>query len=107
MEGTEQIIPIDKIIVLPKYDPAKRPRYDDDVALVKLRDPINFNNNVRPVCLPTIDFAPGTNCYATGWGNTTEGGNIAQVNILMSYSVAGNVFSCIQEFIRKTIGKRL
>ena len=83
MEGTEQIIPIDKFIVHPKYDPKKKPRYDYDVALVKLRDPINFTSNVGPVLLPTMDFDPGTICYITGWGETTEGGNIAQVNILM------------------------
>ena len=83
MEGTEQIIPIDKIIVHPKYDPQVGPRYDYDVALIKLKDPINFTSNVRPVLLPTMDFPPGTNCYVTGWGNTKEKGNISQVNILM------------------------
>ena len=88
-EGNEQIIPIDKIIVHPSYNQDERPRYDYDVALVKLRDSINFNINVRPVCLPTMDFLPGTNCYVTGWGNTTEGGNISQVNILIL---------CVQSF---------
>ena len=83
MEGTEQIIPIDKIIVHPKYDPHERPMYDYDVALIKLRDAINFTSNVRPVLLPTKDFPPETNCSVTGWGSTKERGNIAEVNILM------------------------
>ena len=83
MEGTEQIIPVDKIIVHPKYDPETTPRYDYDVALIKLRDPINFTSNARAVLLPTMDFPPGTNCYATGWGRTAEKGNISQVIILM------------------------
>ena len=31
---------------------------------------IEFNNNVSIVCLPEQDevFAPGTKCYAMGWG---------------------------------------
>ena len=82
MEGTEQIIPIDKIILHPNYNPATT-GYDYDVALIKLKEPFNFNINVRPVCLPTVDFPPGTNCYVTGWGATTERGNIAQVFIQM------------------------
>ena len=82
MEGTEQIIPIDKIIVHPNYDP-RVTGFDYDVALIKLTEPINFNINVRPVCLPTMDFPPGTNCYVTGWGYTTEGRNNAQVCIQM------------------------
>ena len=82
MEGTEQIIPIDKIIIHPNYNPPAT-AFDYDVALIKLKEPITFNLNVRPVCLPTMDFPPGTNCYVTGWGYTTEGGNNAQVYIQM------------------------
>ena len=84
MEGNEQIIPIDQIIVHPNYHPPVTGN-DYDVALIKLEEPITFNNDVRPVCLPTMNFPAGKNCYVTGWGDTTEGGNIAQVNILMLY----------------------
>ena len=93
MEGTEQIIPVDKIIVHPNYSREATARYDYDVALIKLRDPIIFNSNVRPVLLPTTDFPPGTNCYATGWGDTIEDGNIAQVNIIQYYSPQIHIFS--------------
>ena len=79
-DGTEQVIPIDKIFIHPNYNPpATGPDYD--VALIKLRKPIRFTNDVRPVCLPTRDFPPGTNCYVTGWGATREGGNISRVNM--------------------------
>ena len=78
VEGNEQIIPIDMIILHPDFDPVAS-GFDYDVALIKLKNPIKFNSNVRPVCLPTTDFAPGTNCYVTGWGDTTEGGNSSQV----------------------------
>ena len=106
MEGNEQIIPIDKIIVHPNYNPPVT-SFDYDVALIKLKEPITFNNDVRPVCLPTMDFPPGTNCYVSGWGATREGGNIAQVLIQMFSCFVGNVSSCIHESLHKRIGKRL
>ena len=76
-EGYEQIIQVEKIIKHPNYDSYT---LDYDVALVKLKNPFKFTINVRPVCLPTTDFAPGTDCYITGWGHTTEGGIESQVN---------------------------
>lgn len=69
---------IDKMIKHPKYD--KYNNHDYDVALIKLQNPIKYNNHVRPVCLAKSDFDPGTNCFITGWGYTSEGGNIAQVS---------------------------
>ena len=79
-DGTEQVIPIDQIFIHPNYNPqATGPDYD--VALIKLKEPITFNNDVGPVSLPIRDFPPGTNCYVTGWGNTREFGSIAQVNM--------------------------
>ena len=79
-DGTEQVIPIDQIFIHPNYNPPST-GLDYDVALIKLREPIRFNNNVRPVSLPTRDLPPGTNCYVTGWGNTREFGSIARVNM--------------------------
>ena len=106
MEGNEQIIQIDKIILHPNYNPSVT-NLDYDVALIKLKEPITFNNDVRPVCLPTADFEPGTNCYVTGWGDTREGGNIAQVLIQMFYSFVGNVFTCIHESLHKHIDEEV
>ncbi|GIY35851.1 plasminogen [Caerostris darwini] len=43
-----------------------------DIALIKLNAPVQFTDQVRPGCLPSLgwDLAPGTLCYATGWGET-------------------------------------
>jgi len=105
VEGNEQIIPIDKIILHPNYNPVET-GYDYDVALIKLKEPITFTSDVRPVCLPTMDFPPGTNCYVTGWGDTEYLGNFAQVskNVLI---FSGNVFTCIHESLQKHIDKTL
>ena len=47
---------------------------------MKLKTPIKYDSHVRPVCLATSDFDAGTKCFVTGWGHTSEGGNIARVN---------------------------
>ena len=94
-DGTEQVIPIDKIFTHPNFNPAAT-EPDYDVALIKLKEPITFNNDVRPVCLPTRDFPPGTNCYVTGWGHTREGGNISQVNLVkINIYIAQNPFELL------------
>ncbi|XP_066304565.1 plasminogen-like isoform X2 [Branchiostoma lanceolatum] len=46
---------------------------DNDIALVKLSTSINYNDYVRPVCLPSEDTAAGTECYVTGWGKLQSG----------------------------------
>lgn len=77
VDGFEQNTTIEEIITHPKYN--RIANHDYDVALVKLKNPIKYNNHVRPVCLAKSDFDAGTNCYVTGWGYTSEDGNIAQI----------------------------
>lgn len=40
------------------------------MALIKLNAPVQFNDGVRPVCLPYLGWVipAGVRCYATGWG---------------------------------------
>ncbi|XP_078578595.1 plasminogen-like [Branchiostoma floridae x Branchiostoma japonicum] len=59
---------------------------DNDIALMKLSSSITFDDYASPVCLPTVDVADGTECYATGWGST--GGIFGQLpNILQQGKV--------------------
>ncbi|XP_018081440.1 transmembrane protease serine 5 isoform X2 [Xenopus laevis] len=60
---------VKKIIYHQKYDGRS---HDYDVALVKLVKPLNYSDNMRPVCLPQYDqeFPVGTECWVTGWGHT-------------------------------------
>lgn len=63
------------VIIHPEYS------HDDlknDLALLKLHEPLKFNRWVRPVCLP-VDRPPwgpiaGTMCTAAGWGSIREKG---------------------------------
>ncbi|XP_026078956.1 uncharacterized protein LOC113056403 [Carassius auratus] len=57
------------IIPHPDYDPYQ---FTNDIALLRLSEPVNFNSYIRPICLASNDsvFHDGTTCWATGWGET-------------------------------------
>lgn len=43
--------------------------YNHDIALLKLRKPIQYTKNIMPVCLPLDEFDPaGKTGIAVGWG---------------------------------------
>ncbi|KAM9061124.1 chymotrypsinogen A-like [Sarcophilus harrisii] len=64
-----QVLRIAKIFRNKNYDPDT---LINDIALLKLATPANFQKNVFPVCLPSAsdDFPEGTTCVTTGWGRT-------------------------------------
>lgn len=46
----------------------------NDIALLKLDQPVLYANNVQPICLPKPeDRFFGQNCIATGWGQDAFG----------------------------------
>ncbi|XP_048396255.1 coagulation factor X-like isoform X2 [Stegostoma tigrinum] len=53
-EGTEQIHNVSQIHIHSRYSPAT---FENDIALLKLETPIEFNNYTIPICLPETDFA--------------------------------------------------
>ncbi|XP_068920981.1 testisin-like [Petaurus breviceps papuanus] len=61
---------VSKIILHPFYFgwPPK------DIALAKLKTPIQFKRNILPICLPTsmTEFENVTMCWVTGWGRIKE-----------------------------------
>ncbi|XP_063702432.1 serine protease nudel [Culicoides brevitarsis] len=77
-----QISPIVKVFVYPKYD---QKAMVEDIALVKIAAPLNFNRYVRPICLPApgrsgtqadwVNGPPvGQVCSVMGWGTLAEDG---------------------------------
>ncbi|KXJ23503.1 Plasma kallikrein [Exaiptasia diaphana] len=70
-EGDEQDMDIDKIINHPDFDRSISSR-DFDIALLKLKTNIRYDENVRPICLPSERFPPGTECTVSGWGKLNE-----------------------------------
>jgi len=72
------ILQIDTVVVHPNYTGADS-GFINDLALIHLAQPVVFNRNIAPICLPTI--APITNftCYATGWGKTAGKSNLISI----------------------------
>ena len=83
-EGWEQTRTLDKIILHPKWNLSS---LDYDLALIKLSSPVELNDHVAPVCLPSEyqddKFNPRSACVVTGWGSTsTEFYNPEYSNVL-------------------------
>ncbi|XP_057187594.1 prothrombin [Triplophysa rosa] len=73
--GTEKIAAIDEIIVHPKYN--WKENLNRDIALLHMKKPITFTNEIHPVCLPSKSIAKnlmfaGYKGRVTGWGNLRE-----------------------------------
>uniref|UniRef100_A0A6Q2Y9E0 Prothrombin n=1 Tax=Esox lucius TaxID=8010 RepID=A0A6Q2Y9E0_ESOLU len=73
--GTEKIVAIDEIIVHPKYN--WKENLDRDIALLHMRRPVVFTDQIHPVCLPTKKVAKtlmfaGYKGRVSGWGNLYE-----------------------------------
>lgn len=85
--GTESIHKVEKIIIHPKF---VRLTYDFDIAVIKLKEAINFTDNIIPACLPEPDFAEQVlmnekEAMVSGFGRTHERG--AQSTKLMMLNV--------------------
>ncbi|XP_042343078.1 transmembrane protease serine 13a [Plectropomus leopardus] len=76
---------VKKIILHENYDTKTN---DLDVAVLKLKSPVAFNDKVQPACLPAFDqqFRPGYKCWTSGFGTTNAGSN-AVSNDLMEVTV--------------------
>ncbi|NXE56926.1 TMPS5 protease, partial [Casuarius casuarius] len=68
--GQEAGAPVEKIIYHSLYDDRS---LDYDIALMKLKVPLNFSDAVGAVCLPPSrqDLLHGTRCWVSGWGYTS------------------------------------
>ncbi|MEX0167634.1 serine protease [Streptomyces sp. LMG1-1-1.1] len=68
-----------RMVVHPDYDPESQ---RNDIALVRLAEPVAVNGDVRPIALPH-SFARGafdhTRVEAPGWGATSFGGRTSAV----------------------------
>ncbi|XP_067411461.1 trypsin-like [Emydura macquarii macquarii] len=69
LDWTEQLRFSAKIIPHPGYNSASK---DNDIMLLKLLSPANFNSYVQPLALPTSCPSPGEECLVSGWGTTSS-----------------------------------
>ncbi|XP_013147132.1 PREDICTED: serine protease easter-like [Papilio polytes] len=82
------IVPIEKIIPHPQYDPNNALRRHD-IALLRLGQLIPYGDFIRPICLPSTDIAlatpPDLRLFAAGWGAVSS--TQASSNIKLHVSV--------------------
>ena len=48
---------------------------NNDMVLLKLESPLDFNTNVYAACLPQSNWNPGAEntCFVSGWGTLYSG----------------------------------
>lgn len=95
---------LESIILHPDFDTAS---LFNDVAILKLEQPVLFANNVMPICLPAPgDKFTGQDCIATGWGQDAFGprGRYATRMRKVTLTVLDNQ-SCQQKLQRTRLGQ--
>ncbi|XP_069125482.1 transmembrane protease serine 9-like [Argopecten irradians] len=65
--STEQRVSVRAIKSHPSYN---NNDLNNDIAILVLARPVTLNNYVNTVCITEEDVPAGTNCVATGWGDT-------------------------------------
>ncbi|XP_073491620.1 serine protease 33-like [Aquarana catesbeiana] len=60
-----------------------------DIALVQLATPVTYTQYIMPICLPssTTTFPCGTECWVTGWGTRSYGGDVIKNGVLQEVMV--------------------
>jgi len=78
-EGWEQDMEVEQVFINPDYDDEE---IDWDLTLFKLKNPVEINDHVAPVCFPGKDdnlettFPPEQDCIVTGWGSIDIEGEV-------------------------------
>uniref|UniRef100_A0A1L8E7Y3 Putative serine protease sp24d-like protein n=1 Tax=Haematobia irritans TaxID=7368 RepID=A0A1L8E7Y3_HAEIR len=67
-----QLLNVTKVKPNPSYWP-----YQHDIALLKLAEPLEFNDNVKAIEIATEDPPAGAEVSTSGWGRVSEGGELA------------------------------
>ncbi|XP_074553925.1 ovochymase-1 isoform X2 [Halichoeres trimaculatus] len=81
-EPGQQLVRVAMIISHHAYNPRTK---ECDLALLKLQQPLVFNEFVRPIDIWNIPLPPHRKCTITGWGSTRENG--PRVNRLQEVNV--------------------
>ncbi|XP_073434927.1 plasma kallikrein-like [Dendrobates tinctorius] len=78
IKPTTPVLDIEQIIVHPEYTGAEA---GNDIALLKLKTPIAYNEYQQAICLPPNrdSFRLPSTCWITGWGFTNETGTTSDV----------------------------
>jgi secreted trypsin-like serine protease len=93
--GNEQVRGIAQVVIHPNYGSAYRDEsgsvhsasYFNDVALIRLDQPLTLNQRVQPIALSNQYLPAGTQVFATGWG-LMDPDSDGPANVLQELSTA-------------------
>ena len=63
--ASEKTVEVESVIIHPEYDDA----YDYDVALLRLKTELEYNQEVAPVCLSHAPRSNSSLCFMTGYND--------------------------------------
>jgi len=78
-DGSAQISFVDSITLHENYN---HQAINNDVAILKLKTPLTFNDKVRPACLPAANLSPSGVSVASGWGLIGQGPDIGTHDLM-------------------------
>jgi len=67
--GAGQSAFVEKITLHESYNPKT---FNNDIAILKLKTPMTFNDKVQQACLPEASFVPTGKAVASGWGLVSQ-----------------------------------
>lgn len=68
---TRQLRTVERIFMHPSYNSQT---VENDLTILRLSQPVQFNKYVQPACLPGPEPQPDTDVVLIGWGKTTTEG---------------------------------
>ena len=87
-DGAGQSAFVEKITLHESYNPST---VDNDIAILKLKTPLTFNDKVQPACLPEASLVPTGKAVASGWGLVSQFPNQSPKNLQVCLQVVGNL----------------
>jgi len=89
-------IPVERVIKRSDYD---SDNVNNDIALLRLAQEVDFNDNIVPACLPssTSQKYAGWDAVVSGWGTTSSGGRTSDVLKETRQTILANTAAeCVQ-----------
>ncbi|XP_011177423.1 trypsin alpha [Zeugodacus cucurbitae] len=85
------VIQVAEVKIHPQYPTNS---YEYDVALLRLSNPLNYSDTIKPILLASVELPEGTPTIISGWGGVASGGLANELQYNTAYTL--NRTSCIQ-----------
>lgn len=96
LPGSEMWEEVEEICAHTSFKPNRKTSFRGDIAILKLKNKINFTNVVHPVCLPVSkeEIGDGSHLYVTGWGHTGRTGKTEATDLKQTLTKAMSTEAC-------------